>query len=113
MQNLLRAEEGRNFSRGSHGMLFMPWACSGFVQAKNPPFDFAHGPELAEGRHEKRAVATTAFGVRNFEGKEFREWAYLPSFDTPGNFIGGTLAGNTQNRDLIVSLSRNSFSKQP
>jgi len=30
-------------------------------------------------------MATTAFGVRNFEGKEFREWAYLPSFDTPGN----------------------------
>jgi Tfp pilus assembly protein PilF len=30
--------------------------------------------------------------LRNLEGKEFREWFYLPSFDSPGNFLGAALA---------------------
>jgi len=30
--------------------------------------------------------------LRNVGGKEFREWFYLPDFDSPSNFLGATIA---------------------
>ena len=47
--------------------------------------------------------------LRNLEGKEFREWVYLPNFDNPDDFIGATVEDPNRNGDLVVSLVRNSF----
>ncbi|MBI2818375.1 MAG: VCBS repeat-containing protein [Acidobacteria bacterium] len=51
--------------------------------------------------------------LRNLEGKEFRELAYLPDFDKPDNFIDATLEGHNRNGDLVVNLVRNSFFGRP
>ena len=51
--------------------------------------------------------------LRNLEGKGFREWAYLPDFDKPDNFVGATLEGHSRNGDLVVNLIRNSYFGQP
>ncbi len=40
--------------------------------------------------------------LRNLQGKGFREWSYLPSFDAPGNFLAGSVVAEPRGGPRVV-----------
>lgn len=45
---------------------------------------------LVNGSFDRQRLEPS-IALRNLGGKEFREWFYVPSFESPGNFTGATL----------------------
>ncbi len=45
--------------------------------------------------------------LRNIQGREFREWFYVPDFDAPGNFIGATTGQFSESGRPTIFLENN------
>lgn len=45
--------------------------------------------------------------LRNIEGREFRETAYLPGFGSPANYVGGAVARMGRKGPPIILLASN------
>jgi hypothetical protein len=78
--------------------------CYGTMQALAADFDTDGWTDillinggLAEPRLEPSVI------LRNVNGTRFEEWAYVPGFDHPGNFLSGTVA--VQNGRTRIALT--------
>ncbi len=67
--------------------------CYGTTQALAVDLDADGWPDLilVNGSTDALRVEPSVV-LRNVEGKEFREWFFVPDFDAPGNFLGAKVA---------------------
>lgn len=81
--------------------------CYGTLQALTADFDSDGWPDLllVSGSLDRLTLEPSVI-LRNFQGKAFHEWSYLPSYDQPGNFFGAAVAQFNQDGLPDIFLGR-------